>query len=181
MPLLLLAPRERRQLVLVQELFYRAVELPARWAVGRNGRGLGGHVLSWGSSGSGSTVVSGRGRAIGARPLRRSVVVCNAASVRARCTPTWSRRTRGSPLRPSRAPARLLVAAERLRRVEDVVGVDPHRSGPQLRDQAMSLGQVVGPRAGGEAIHGLVGGGSDLVGALERDRGADRAEDLLVL
>jgi serine/threonine-protein kinase len=50
------------------------------------------------------------------------------------------------------APAGLLVPAERQRRVEHVVAVDPHRAGPQLLGQGVRLGDVLGPDAGPQAV-----------------------------
>src|SRR5579871_341458 len=50
------------------------------------------------------------------------------------------------------APSRLLVAAEGQRGVEDVVCVDPHGAGLELRDETVCLGQVVGPDPGRQAV-----------------------------
>src|SRR5580700_7023876 len=77
------------------------------------------------------------------------------------------------------APAGLLVAAERQRRVEDVVAVDPDGAGPELLRQGVRLGDVLGPDARAEAVLGVVGGGGDVLERLERRRHDDRAEDLL--
>src|ERR1700733_7202508 len=50
------------------------------------------------------------------------------------------------------APAGLLVAAERQRRVEHVVAVDPDRAGPELLGQRVGLGDVPGPDARAESV-----------------------------
>src|SRR5271170_2760685 len=54
------------------------------------------------------------------------------------------------------APARLLVAAKRQRRIEDVVAVDPHRAGLEARSQLMGLAHVARPDAGGQTIDRIV-------------------------
>jgi hypothetical protein len=48
------------------------------------------------------------------------------------------------------APARLLVAAERKRGIEDVVAVDPDCAGPELLGEGVRLGDVPGPDAGSQ-------------------------------
>src|SRR5580692_5735990 len=48
------------------------------------------------------------------------------------------------------APAGLLVTAERQRRVEHVVTVDPDGASPELLGQRVRLGDIPGPDAGAE-------------------------------
>src|SRR5215469_1393289 len=55
------------------------------------------------------------------------------------------------------APARLLVATERERRVEDVVAVDPDGSGAQLRGDRVGLADVAGPDPRGKSVVRVVG------------------------
>src|SRR5580700_4091924 len=55
------------------------------------------------------------------------------------------------------APARFLVAAERQRRVVDVVGVDPDRARADQRGGLVGLRDVPGPHASGQAVVRVVG------------------------
>src|SRR5262245_34749887 len=50
------------------------------------------------------------------------------------------------------SPTRLLVAAEGQRGVEDIVAVDPDRSGTDPLGDLVRLGDVSAPYAGGEAV-----------------------------
>src|SRR5437867_5387680 len=53
------------------------------------------------------------------------------------------------------APAGLLVAPEGKSGIKDVVAVDPDGAGPEAAGEAMCLGQVACPNAGGQTIGGL--------------------------
>src|SRR5438552_11637269 len=75
--------------------------------------------------------------------------------------------------------AALLVAAEGRTRVEDVVAVDPHRSGADGARHPVRLADVTRPHAGGEAVGRVVALQHGVVLVLERDDGDDRAEYLL--
>src|SRR5580693_10004223 len=77
------------------------------------------------------------------------------------------------------APAGLLVPAERQRRVEYVVTVDPDCAGPELLGEGVGLGDVLGPDARAEAVLAVVGDAGDLLQVGERRGDQDRAEDLL--
>src|ERR1039458_1325640 len=76
-------------------------------------------------------------------------------------------------------PPRLLVAPEGKSGVEDVVTVDPYRSGPDLLGQGMGLRDVIGPDAGAEPVRTVVGHPGDVIEALERGRHHHGTEYLL--
>jgi len=56
------------------------------------------------------------------------------------------------------SPARLLVAAEGQRRIEDVIAVDPDGARLQLPRQGMGLAEILGPNPGCQAVDRVVGG-----------------------
>src|ERR1700691_5332689 len=78
------------------------------------------------------------------------------------------------------APARLLVATKRQRRIEDVVAVDPHGSSLQLRRKRMRLLDVTRPHARGKAVYTVVSSWHDFSQIAERDRRYNWSEDLLL-
>src|SRR6478736_5743932 len=55
------------------------------------------------------------------------------------------------------ADAAFLVAAERQRRVDHRVAVDPHRAGLELAGNTVRGADVLGPHARGEAVRRVVG------------------------
>src|SRR5215469_17806128 len=77
------------------------------------------------------------------------------------------------------SPARLLVSAKRQGRVENVVAVNPDRSGAHLLGGAMRLADVTRPNGGGETVGAVVGTRQDFLRITERHRGHDRSEDFL--
>src|SRR5699024_1329826 len=77
------------------------------------------------------------------------------------------------------APAGLLEATERHRGVEAVVLVHPHRAGLQAARDLVGLGDVLGPHAGGQAVHRVVGLPDRVVEVRESQGGDDGAEDLV--
>src|SRR5262245_26348750 len=77
------------------------------------------------------------------------------------------------------SPARLLVAAEWQRGVEDVVAVDPDGSGAQTVRDAMRATEIPGEDAGCKAIRGVVGASDKIVvRILERYRGHHGSKEL---
>src|SRR5207253_8458803 len=78
------------------------------------------------------------------------------------------------------AEARLLVAAERRRRVEAVVRVRPHDAGAQLLRHPQDPRALLGPDAGGQAVRRVVRPLDRLVRRAERQHRQHRAEDLLL-
>src|SRR6185369_5458034 len=74
--------------------------------------------------------------------------------------------------------AAFLVAAERRARVELVERVAPDDAGLQLRRHVEDLRALVGPDAGGEAVHRVVRFLDRFVRRAERHDRQDRAEDL---
>src|SRR5215469_3430858 len=76
-------------------------------------------------------------------------------------------------------PARLLVAAEWQRSVEDVVAVDPHGAGADLLGERVRLGDIAGPYSGAKPVRGVVGLCGDLVEAAELLGDDHGPEDLL--
>src|ERR1700690_1342816 len=80
------------------------------------------------------------------------------------------------------APARLLVAAERQSRIEDVVAIDPNGAGTQFIGDPMRALDIGGPQSRGQAIDRIVGAPDEfVVDLLERHHGDDRSEDLLLI
>src|SRR5450631_2898982 len=78
-------------------------------------------------------------------------------------------------------PTGLLVATERQRRVEEVVAIDPDGSSLYLRRQPMCLTEVTSPNTSREPIDAVIRLSDQiLVHLLERHRGHDGAEDLLL-
>src|SRR6202034_4538879 len=77
------------------------------------------------------------------------------------------------------APPGLLVAAERQSGVEHVVAVDPDRAGAELRRDAVSLGDVLGPNPRRQTVLGVVGFSDEVVDILERYGGDDGPKDFL--
>ena len=61
--------------------------------------------------------------------------------------------------------------------VEDVVAVDPHRSGPQLGGEAVGFADISCPNRGGQAVHALVAAVNHIVDVLERNDAHHGAED----
>src|ERR1700690_93198 len=79
------------------------------------------------------------------------------------------------------APTGLLVATERQCRVEDVVAIDPDGSSLYLRRQQVFLTDVTSPDTSREPIDAVIRLSDQiLVHLLERHRGHDGAEDLLL-
>src|SRR5690606_11453628 len=78
------------------------------------------------------------------------------------------------------ALARLLVAAERGRRIERMVGVDPDGPGLQLARDAVRTLHVARPDPGGEPVDRPVGERDGLLLVPERHRRQHGAEDLLL-
>jgi len=78
------------------------------------------------------------------------------------------------------ADAGLLVAAEGVPGVEEVVVVDPDRAGAQALGHPDGAGRVAAPHGAGQAVPGVVGHGDRVVVVVDRDHGQDRAEDLLL-
>src|SRR5216683_4740879 len=77
------------------------------------------------------------------------------------------------------AEAGLLVAAEGRNWVELVEAVDPDRAGLQRAGHLMGAAQVARPDRGGKPVVGVVALKNRVVFIRERDRCADRAENLL--
>jgi len=77
------------------------------------------------------------------------------------------------------ADARGLEAAERRRRVADAPRVDVDRPGAQQAGQAVGVGDVARPDAGGEPVLGVVGALGDLLERVVGLRDENGAEDLL--
>src|SRR4026208_354082 len=77
------------------------------------------------------------------------------------------------------AVARLLVAAERRRRVEAVERVGPHHAGAQLVGHPEDARALVGPHPGGEPVGSVVGLLDGLLRRTEREHRQDGTEDLL--
>ncbi len=55
------------------------------------------------------------------------------------------------------APTRLLIPAERQRRIEDVIAIDPYRARSQFGSERMSLADIRCPDAGCKAVYRFVG------------------------
>src|SRR3984893_15776338 len=77
------------------------------------------------------------------------------------------------------APARLLVAAERHRRVEHAVAVDPHRAGAQAVGGAVRLVDVARPDPRRQAVARLVAAVNYVLLGTEGNRDHHWSEDLL--
>src|SRR5262245_12273971 len=77
------------------------------------------------------------------------------------------------------AEARLLVAAERRRRVEAVERVVPDDAGTQALGEPQDARALVGPDAGRQAVARVVGLLDRLLGRAEGQHRQHRAEDLL--
>src|SRR6266511_3807233 len=78
------------------------------------------------------------------------------------------------------ADARLLVAAERVPWVEQVVVVDPDGAGAQPLGDLDGPGGVAAPDGAGQPVVGVVGDRDRLLVAVERDHRQHRPEDLLL-
>ena len=78
------------------------------------------------------------------------------------------------------APARLSVATERKRRIEDVVAVDPDGTGAQLRRDGVGLADVPSPYGCREAVNGVIGTGNKFFEFAKGDSHDYRAEDFLL-
>ena len=78
------------------------------------------------------------------------------------------------------ADAGLLVAAEGVPGVEEVVVVDPDRAGAQALGHPHGAGRVAAPDGAGQAVPRVVGHGDRVVVVVDTDDGQDRPEDLLL-
>src|SRR5260370_23419255 len=78
-------------------------------------------------------------------------------------------------------PTGMIVTTERQRRVEDVVAIGPDGSGLYLRRQQVCLTDVTSPDTSREPIDAVIRLSDQiLIHVLERHRGHDGAEDLLL-
>src|ERR1700730_16469379 len=68
------------------------------------------------------------------------------------------------------APARLLVAAKWHGRIEDVVTVNPHRAGAELRGETMGLADITRPDACRQAVDSVISASDDLFRITEGNR-----------
>src|ERR1700674_390768 len=77
------------------------------------------------------------------------------------------------------APAGLLVSAEGQGSVENVVAVNPHRTGAELGSETMRLLDIARPNSRGQAVNRIVGLRNQFPGIAERNGRNHRSEDLL--
>src|ERR1700758_3097940 len=74
-------------------------------------------------------------------------------------------------------PARLLKAAERHSRVENVIAVDPHGTSTQLRGGCVGFVNVARPDGGSKPVDVVVRSANQVITSLEWNGGDHRSED----